>query len=261
MAFLMLLHEKMRLQRRQNKLTLKQLRMGNKIDRIKRNIEKKQKYYQKLEQNLEKQAKMFQDNANMFISNKFGIGCQTGFDPTSLFSTGISGMTGAAWQFIQGWNGKNPYNGNDITFSQGAMSACNNKPQDLLQAWITGGFTPNSDGKTYTYNGQTITEADIQQLNTVKQYSSYVSQQNQMYAQNMKTEYQQGVSIWLEAQKEQLNYEQDMVLDALQDEENDYEMEKTSIETELEYIKERKQAIESALAEGVKDSAPKFGLG
>jgi hypothetical protein len=52
-----------------------------------------------------------------------------------------------------------------------------------------------------------------------------------------------------------------MELDALQDEENDYEMEKTSIETELEYIKERKQALESALTEGVKDSAPKFGLG
>lgn len=269
MAFLMLLHEKMRLQRRYNKLTLKQLRMGNKIDRIKRNIEKKQKYYQKLEANIDNMAKRWQNNANLYINNMFGIGTN-GWNPSGLFSGyGVGNyLTRSAIDNISNILGSNDPN-SDAGKLKGDLG--NLSQEQIVQILQSGGLnTFKEEGKDE--NGKLYKSAAFSSIGkiTEKQYSALYklgtscgqfAQQDRMYAQQYQTDYTNNISIWVEAQKEQLNAEQDMVLDALQDQENDYEMEKTSIETELEYIKERKQALESALAEGVKDSAPKFGLG
>lgn len=259
MAFLMLLHEKMRLQRRQNKLTLKQLRMGNKIDRIKRNIEKKQKYYQKLEQNLENQAKRMTNDASIFFRNMFGLGVQNNFNPYG-YMYGGGGNISAAINVAQQWNGKDPYTGQDVT-------CLGENGKAWLVQYMQGRLGPKYEngapvsGAYQDADGNAVTEEQYAALKKLGQYCNSQVSMYQAECSDMTTNYSNNVSIWLEAQKEVLNAEQDMVLDALQDEENDYEMEKTSIETELEYIKERKQALESALTEGVKDSAPKFGLG
>ena len=86
-------------------------------------------------------------------------------------------------------------------------------------------------------------------------------QQRQMMAQNMSNQYQTNISIWLEAQQAQLDAEQDAALAPLEAEQTDMELEKDSIETQLAYAKERLQNIEQACSEGIKDAAPKFGLG
>ena len=244
MAFLMLLHEKMRLQRRHNKLTLKQLRMGNKIDRIKRNIENKQKYYQKLEQNLDNMAKRFQNNANLAISNMFGVGTNMGWNPYNIGGGSI--LTRSAMEKFA------------------ADKECGKYAQAYLQNQSLFSPVKDSNGNTtgeYKYNNETISADKFKKIYELASQAGQCAQQDRMMAQQFQSDYQNNISIWLDAQKEALNAEQDMVLDALQDQENDYEMEKTGIETELEYIKQRKEAIESALAEGIKDSAPKFGLG
>ncbi len=236
--------------------------MGNKIDRIKRNIEKKQKYYQKLESSLENQAKRMTEDASIYFRNMFGLGVQNTFNPYAYAQNG-GGCLSAAFNIAQQWDGKtHPYTGKEI-------EGLGDKGKELLIAYMQGIIQPKYDDKGNAIQGQyensqtkdPVTAQQYEALKTMSQYCNSQVSNVQAQCQDLSTNYSKNVSIWLEAQKEVLNAQQDMELDALQDEENDYEMEKTSIETELEYIKERKQALESALTEGVKDSAPKFGLG
>ena len=77
----------------------------------------------------------------------------------------------------------------------------------------------------------------------------------------MSSTYQQNISVWVDAQKAQLEAEQDAALAPLEAEQTDMELDKESIETQLAYARERLQGIEQACSEGIKDSAPKFGLG
>ena len=65
----MLLHEKMRLQRKQTKLTLKQLRNGNMLSRMESKIKRREKYYSKLEKQLETQANAMKNSMKITLSN------------------------------------------------------------------------------------------------------------------------------------------------------------------------------------------------
>ena len=89
MAFLLLLHEKMRLKRQVNKLTLKQLRYGNRLDRMTKNISRVQKMYSSKMTQLEKQAQMMQSQASVFFRNQMGLGMENqAFNPWNM-----SGLT------------------------------------------------------------------------------------------------------------------------------------------------------------------------
>ena len=73
MAFLMLLHEKMRLQRKVNKLTLQELRLSSRKERITKNISRVQKMYSSKMSQLEKQAQIMQSQATVFFQNQMGL--------------------------------------------------------------------------------------------------------------------------------------------------------------------------------------------
>ena len=64
MAFLLLLHQKMSLQRKVNKLTLAQTSIGTRKERISKRIEKVQKAYAKKQSNIDAQAKRMSSVAN-----------------------------------------------------------------------------------------------------------------------------------------------------------------------------------------------------
>ena len=91
MAFLLLLHEKMRLKRQVNKLTLKQLRYGNRLDRMTKNISRVQKMYSSKMTQLEKQAQMMQSQASVFFRNQMGLGMDNqAFNPWNMSGGGIT---------------------------------------------------------------------------------------------------------------------------------------------------------------------------
>ena len=91
----------------------------------------------------------------------------------------------------------------------------------------------------------------------IQKFDPYINVDPGTMSQN----YQNNVSIWLEAAKEQLEAEQDAALAPLEMEQTDMELEKESVETQLAYAKERLQSIEQACNEETKNAAPKFGLG
>ena len=240
MAFLMLLHEKMRLQRKQNKLTLKQLRNGNQLSRMESKIKRREKYYSKLEKQLETQANAMKNSANMYFSNMAGLG-------TNGVNLGnYMGSSAAAMQVIQGWNGTNPYT--NTQFDQAEVLAV-----------MAGNYTIGTDGK-YKIGEKEYSKEQIEQISKTINYANSAVSQMQAQVGQYKANYENNVSIWLTAAKEELEAQQEWEMDLLAEEQADYEAEKESIAAELELVKQRKEAIEQELGSSIKDAAPKFGL-
>lgn len=250
MAFLMLLHEKMRLQRKQNKLTLKQLRNGNQLSRMESKIKRREKYYSKLEKQLETQANAMKNSASLYFNNMAGMG-------TNGVNLGnYMGGSAAALQILQGWGDTCPLNGQKID-------------QELVMALMSGACeqlagSSQAGDKNAKYTVGTLTnEYGREQIAAARQVMNMAnSQVSQMQAQvgQYKANYENNVSIWLTAAKEELEAQQEWEMDLLAEQQADYEAEKESIAAELELVKQRKESIEQELGSSIKDAAPKFGL-
>ena len=210
---------------------------------------------------LEKQAQMMQSQASVFFRNQMGLGMENqAFNPWNMSGGGITsfvlnqmgGML-ASGQIPKDKDNKFP-----------AMDQA--KFQEMLQDYYTSGLGQYKDadgnpkeGK-YGSNGQ-FTKDEVTAFKMAMQAAQQNQSQANMMCQQMSQNYQNNVSIWLEAAKEQLEAEQDAALAPLEMEQTDMELEKESVETQLAYAKERLQSIEQACSEETKNAAPKFGLG
>lgn len=244
----MLLHEKMRLQRKQTKLTLKQLRNGNMLSKMESKIKRREKYYAKLDKQIDSQATRYKNQMQMVLNEQYG----------SNFGGGYGG-------FASGLNS---------IFSCPAMANMNigDKPKgvsdELLNYVMQGGGFTYVDEKTDKEHfkatmDETITGVTQDQINQCKAYvNKFRMAQSQMQGmvQQMKTAYEQQIEDWKTYQKEQLEMQQEYEMDLLAEEQTEYEAEKEGIAAELELVKQRKEAIEQELGQSIKDAAPKFGL-
>ena len=189
----------------------------------------------------------------MQIANYYGLGANQ-FNLSNPY-----GGSAAAISILQGWNGTNPFNNQSFNTNE-------------AQAAMLGYYQPEVNEKGvctgYKYMGgnapgdirENLTKEDYQALMQIGSLANSQLTQMQSQCQQVQTNFENQVSIWLQAAQEELEAQQEYEMDLLAEEQNDFEMEKTSIETELESIKARLQALESPLGEGIKDSAPKFGL-
>ena len=236
MAFLMLLHEKMRLQRKVNTLTFKQLRASNKKERITKNIERLQKYYSKKSDNLQKQAQMMQNQASVFFQNMMGVGAQNQMFNPFCYQSGTAGMTTAAAQIMQGWNKDIPV-GNDKSISADRI-------KELFTAYANGQITQEKDNNgnvtgKYKLGDNVIPQEEWSALQSAMSVANSQVQQRQYASQQMSSQYQSNVSIWLQAQEAQLEAEQDEVLLPLKSEETEMDLERESYEMQLADAKAR----------------------
>ena len=271
MAFLLLLHEKMRLKRQVNKLTLKQLRYGNRLDRMTKNISRVQKMYSSKMTQLEKQAQMMQSQASVFFRNQMGLGMDNqAFNPWNMSGGGITSFVlNQMGDMLASTKGKKPDGKGGTVDISGGMDV--DIAKQMMQAYMSGTLKPfyekdaNGNVDTTKVKGYGPEGQWSEDQYKVFNNALYAAQQNQsqanMMCQQMSQNYQNNVSIWLEAAKEQLEAEQDAALAPLEMEQTDMELEKESVETQLAYAKERLQSIEQACNEETKNAAPKFGLG
>ena len=262
MAFLLLLHEKMRLKRQVNKLTLKQTQYGSRLDRMTKNIARVQKMYSSKMTQIEKQAQMMQSAFTTQLQNAWGLGAQNQmFNPmyggvTSFVANQIGSLlSGGVPVGDKGSDGKPT----SVTFTQ-------DQYQKLMNEYMSGTLRQYTDKDGNVQKGQygadgSVTEQEYKAFMMALNQAQSNQSKAQMMCQQMTSTYQQNISVWVDAQKAQLNAEQDAALAPLEAEQTDMELEKESIETQLAYAKERLQTIEQACSEGIKDSAPKFGLG
>ena len=254
----MLLHEKLRLTRKISKLTLRQLKASSRKERMTKQIERVQKMYSKRESWLDRQAQMLQTQASLFFKNMAGIGTQNQlFSPMSYMS-GTAGMTTAAAQWMNAWKGE----GAKWTKDGEECSLSPERAQELWKGYMSGQLKPNDSKDGYLLNGKdSVSTEEFQALQAAMQLANQQVGMRQMYCQQMTADYQQNISIWLEAQKEQLELEQDAALAPLQEQEDEWDLEAQSCETQLADARARLDGIKQALSEGIKDSAPTFGLG
>ena len=225
MAFLMLLHEKLRLQRTKNKLYARQIRAGHRKDRVAKQIERINKMYSKRMSSLEATAKQA---GSAFKAQLMGgiAGCGLGGSLFGGMGGGLYGLTSIAEQLLPG---------------------------------LTNGKGIDAETLTKLKAGET-TGIDSTALAAWQKATSLASQQ-QTQAYQMQSLYEQNVSIWLEAEKAALEEAQDAEIAPLEEQETDWELEEETTSVQLESIKARLENIEQALRDEVKNSAPSFGLG
>ena len=274
MAFLLLLHQKMRLQRKENELTLKQLRFSSKVDRMQKKVDKRQKYYDKLRKQIERQANCYKNSMNIQISNMYGLGTNS----VNLMNPYAS--NGAAQLALQNMDlsGIENFYGKDKVPSESELNAFKTaiKGGQLFQIpcemdretaekqyriTLPSGVDKIEKGQLYDPNsGALFTAFEGEIYNKLQQQAQIQVSQMQTFAQNMKGQYENNVSIWTEAQLEQLEYQEQAEMDLLAEEQSDMEAEKNSVEVQLQRVQEEKKNIEQALGNAIQDSAPKFGL-
>lgn len=210
---------------------------------------------------LEKQAQMMQSQASVFFRNQMGLGMENqAFNPWNMSGGGIT-------SFVLNQMGDMLASGQIPKDKDNKFPAMDKvKFQEMLQDYYTSGLGQYKDadgnpqeGK-YGSNGQ-FTQDEVTAFKMAMQAAQQNQSQANMMCQQMSQNYQNNVSIWLEAAKEQLEAEQDAALAPLEMEQTDMELEKESVETQLAYAKERLQSIEQACNEETKNAAPKFGLG
>ena len=219
----------------------------------------KKMYSNKMTQ-LESQAKMAQSQFSVWAQNWSGLGT-AGLNPMNFGAAG--GISMFIMQGLAAWAGQGTKDkdGNEIVSSDRAAT--------MYQAFQNGGFQQNLDE-----NGKVIKDAEWKDISgntyTAQEYQAFQAaytqiqqMQNvrQMQVQQMSSQYQSNVSIWLEAAKEQLEAEQDAALAPLEAEETDIELDNQSCEAQLADAKARLESVKQACSEGIKDSAPTFGLG
>ncbi len=269
MAFLLLLHEKMRLQRKVNKLTLRQLQLSSRKERITKNIERVQKMYSSKMTQLEKQSSLWTSQFKNQMLNGMGLGTQNQmFNPMGGF--GITSFVANAMGQILTNGGKAIPLGKDKTidsFIDGSLYT------QMMQDYCSGGFQAvydkDDNGNDITTKVSGYTGASGNNY-TVDQYSCFqramqVAQQQQsqaqFYAQQVSSQYESNVSVWLQAAQAQLEEEQDAALLPLEAEQTDIELDNQSCEAQLADAKARLESVKQACSEGIKESAPTFGLG
>ena len=259
MAFLMLLHEKMRLQRKQNKLTLKQLRNSNQLSRMESRIKKREKYYSKLEKQIDTQGNYYKNMGKTMINNTYGGAA--GWSPNTLFAGGGVGfgstMGNCIEQACSRYNVDSKYVELYMTHGTMAFHKDDTKFEEKTNA------TTGKKEKVYEVEVDGYGTINTEQYGDIMQAAQYAKQlqsQQSQFASQMALDYENQVSIWVQAQKDELEMQQEWEMDLLAEEQADYEAEKESIAAELELVKQRKEAIEQELGQSIKDAAPKFGL-
>ena len=259
MAFLLLLHEKMRLQRKVNKLTLRQTQLASRKERITKNIEKVQKMYSSKMTQVEKQASLFASQFKNQMLNSMGLGMQNQmFNPTAGFS-GITTFVANQMASMLANGGK------DITIGKDTIPAFNQQQyQEMMTDYMTTGLRENigEDNKgTGKYGNGNYDKATVTAFMQAMQMAQQQQSQAQFYAQQMSSQYESNVSIWVEAYKAQLEEEQNAALLPLSAEETEMDIEQSSCEAQLADARARLDSIKQACSQEIKDSAPTFGLG
>ena len=235
MAFLLLLHQKMSLQRKVNKLTLAQTSIGTRKERISKRIEKVQKAYAKKQSKLDAQAKLMTSQSNNWISQQM-MAMQNQYQTTTAMQALLGNNTEYA----------NLYKTMEEAYKKGEDSQAY---KDAKVAWEN---AQKSEAFKNAYQ-----QAQLQ----ATEYNNQISVQRQMQQQMMNaysTNFNDQVSIWLEAEKQKLEDQEQLALAPLEDEDTQIDLEQASNEAQLSYAQSRLDAIKQALDSRAQE-APKFG--
>ncbi len=271
MAMLLAMYQKMRLIREKNQATLDLTRFTSKYNRVSKNIERVQKMYTSKIASLESQAKMMMTQAKSI----FQVGCGLAMDNNFLNPNGYGQMNGFVLSCMQGYiqNGKFGFDkdGNFVPITNDNKSKVtqykldSSKMASLYQLYSQGKLNQynlkEKDNDNYEIDGKAVSKKDVTALQALMYAANGEYSQRTMAMNQMNSNYETNVSIWLEAAKAQLEAEQDAAVEPLAYQQTMWELEKEQTETRLEVIKADLEKYDRLCSEETKGHAPRFGLG
>ena len=249
MALLLAMYQKMRLIREKNQVTLDLTKYSSKLDRVQKNIEKVQKRYTSLFAQLDQQAKSMEANAKMWLQEQAELGM-------NCVNTGnLMGMNGFVYNMVGSMlTAGDPNNGIP------AMDSAD--VQKMLDEYMANGrFLPDENAKDnpdkqYKY----WSNDDVARFMQAMRVGQMQQQNAQMWVNQGTSVIANNASIWLEAQKAQLEAQQDAELEPLSYQETMWELEKNSADMKLKRINANLETYESLVSSESDKSAPTFGL-
>ncbi len=271
MALLLAMYQKMRLIRERNQATLDLTKFSSKVSRVEKNIERVQKMFTSRKAKLESQAKMMMNQAKSIFQMQSGLYMNAGSAYLNPYQAG--GANAFVNQRIQGYL----QNGVPLNFKDGKVDPDNQTvhtfssetQQTLMYLYQSGQLnglkTKEDDKNNYYYTDTSNTEQPIP-VEEVLRFRSIMERSNSDYymANNMLNQstanYEQNVSIWLEAATAQLEEEQDAALEPLNYQQTMWELEKEQAEQKLKRIEAELQSYTQLCDKEAQDMAPKFGL-
>lgn len=283
MALMLAMYQKMRLIREKNQATLDVTKYSSKVNRVAKNIERVQKMFTSRKAKLDAQAKMmtsraktiFQQMSGLTVNNPAYLTNYGGYMNGGYNSSNNAYVIGQLNQFLNKgvpvqWDAES--NSYKPTTDGSTTPFGDINKQQLLQLYQSGvlsRFTLDEATNKYKYsykdnnNTEQTIEYSKQDFELFGMCTS-VAQQNYMMA-NMQlnqasTDYEQNVSIWLEAATTQLEEEQDAALEPLNYEQTMLELEKEQAEMKLKRIEAELQSYTQLCDKEAQNMAPKFGL-
>lgn len=259
MALLLAMYQKMRLIREKNQVTLDLTKYSSKLDRVTKNIERVQKRYTSLFAQLDQQAKRMESDAKMALQNMVGLGTNC-VNPNNLM-----GMNGFVYNIVGGMMTAGGYKYNDASGVQQSLPGMDQaRVQAMMDEYMANGkFLPKLDAdnkpiQNEYQNGWTPEE--VAAFTYAMRAAQTQQQQAQMFVQQGSATVGNNVSIWLDAQKAQLEAQQDAELEPLNYQETMWELEKTQADNKLKRINANLETYEQLVSQESEKSAPTFGL-
>lgn len=269
---LLAMYQKMRLIREKNQATLDLTKFSSKYDRVSKNIEKVQKMYTSKIASLESQAKMMTSQAKSIFQSGLGLTMDGNFTNP----TGFGAMNGFVLSCMQGYlqNSKFGFNGNGQFGFINDENAREYTQHNLDSSTLTALYQLYCQGKISAYSmkpvegddtlwdidGQQYSKNDVTAFQALMQCANGEYSQRSMAMNQMNSNYETNVSIWLEAAKAQLEAQQDEAVEPLTYQQTMWELEKEQAEQRLERIKAELENYTRLCSEEAKEQAPKFGL-
>lgn len=270
MALLLAMFQKMRLVREKNQATYELTKYSSKVSRVEKNIARIQKMYTSRIAKIDSQAKQMTSQAKVMFSQAAGLGVNNiNLDQSYYYAAGENAIT-STYQYgivrnslIQGTKDKD---GNPINIGEDVVDNVLNyyKQHGHLYKLGEDGKPINTSEDTNNPSYELIDGIDQNQVNLLGsaiQFARYSEGQQRNNVSNASMNYENAVSIWAEAAKEQLEAEQDAVLEPLNYQQTMWELEKEQLENKLTRIKAELESYTNLVKDEAQNAAPKFGLG
>ena len=233
------------------------LELGREVGVVDKLIHSREKYMASERDMVKRNATNFKNTFTQILQMQTGLSSQT-LLPTML--GGASGI-GAISPFI------NKYV-QDI-LSSDELDTNHKNLKALYEAKLNGTLVQNLDknnnvvsGAEWKINGTQTTFSSDQYnkiseiINNANYAQSVKMQENQM----MSSQVNNMVSVWEQEQLARLDAEEEAMIEPLAEKQRSLEMDKAWCEQELDRLKAFKESIDRQVADGLKESVPKFGL-
>lgn len=263
MAMLLAMFQKMRLIREKNQLSLEQMQYSSRLSRVEKNIKRTQEYYTSKEALLNSQAEKMKSQATTIFQTMFNLGVNS-VNPYNY--SGMNGYIANGIMALLGDNGSGVFIGNKDGDDPILEKLQDYTPEELIEYYSCNmGFQAykHEDGTTRYGNpeGLSLTEHDYKVFMAAKNMATQKQQQDNFNCQQLSQQYTNNVSIWLEAQKAQLDAEQDAALEPLNYEQTMMEFNKEQADLRLKRIEQELQRYNELCSKEAENAAPSFGLG